>query len=202
MSDKDDILDKIRAHSQRNTNDFGSEPDWNADELKLSNDNLSLAFKFELEKVSGQFFEVDDYNHAGILIKDLLSELSLEGLQGISEQLSSKLAIKSSSDIDSAALIECESLIAASGSVLVSSAVLNGRKNMILPPVVFVLAYSSQLVPFLKDGLNALKSKYSVLPSMISLITGPSRTADIEKTLVLGAHGPKKLIVLLLPENN
>jgi len=35
---------------------------------------------------------------------------------------------------------------------------------------------------------------------MISLITGPSRTADIEKTLVMGAHGPKELYVFLLDE--
>jgi L-lactate dehydrogenase complex protein LldG len=36
------------------------------------------------------------------------------------------------------------------------------------------------------------------LPSMISMISGPSRTADIEKTLVLGAHGPKELVLFLV----
>jgi len=44
-----------------------------------------------------------------------------------------------------------------------------------------------------------LKEKYPEnMPSMVSNITGPSRTADIEKTLVLGAHGPKGLYVFLL----
>ena len=37
---------------------------------------------------------------------------------------------------------------------------------------------------------------------MISVITGPSRTADIEKTLVLGAHGPKEVFVFLLDEHS
>jgi len=41
--------------------------------------------------------------------------------------------------------------------------------------------------------------KYSEnLPSLISVITGPSRTADIEKTLVLGAHGPKELLAMIV----
>lgn len=38
------------------------------------------------------------------------------------------------------------------------------------------------------------------MPSMVTLITGPSRTADIEKTLVMGAHGPKELYVFLLED--
>ena len=47
-----------------------------------------------------------------------------------------------------------------------------------------------------------MKKKYpDNYPSMISLITGPSRTADIEKTLVMGAHGPKELYVFLIEDN-
>jgi L-lactate dehydrogenase complex protein LldG len=62
-----------------------------------------------------------------------------------------------------------------------------------------VLAYTSQLVLDLKDGFKLIKEKYATrLPSMITTVTGPSRTADIEKTLVLGAHGPKELFVFLL----
>jgi L-lactate dehydrogenase complex protein LldG len=62
-----------------------------------------------------------------------------------------------------------------------------------------VVAYTSQLVHDIKDGLQLVQDKYGDrLPSMISLISGPSRTADIEKTLVLGAHGPKELILFLV----
>src|ERR1700744_1654678 len=93
----------------------------------------------------------------------------------------------------------CESLIARNGSILVSNGNAAGRRLSIYPPVHIVLAYTSQLVPDLKDAFKLLKEKYgSDLPSMISNITGPSRTADIEKTLVLGAHGPKELFVFLL----
>ena len=93
----------------------------------------------------------------------------------------------------------CESLIARNGSILLSSAGMAGRRLSIYPPVHIVLAYTSQLVPDLKDGFKLIKTKYgNQLPSMISTVTGPSRTADIEKTLVLGAHGPKELFVFLL----
>jgi L-lactate dehydrogenase complex protein LldG len=93
----------------------------------------------------------------------------------------------------------CEALIARNGSILLSNANMAGRRLSIYPPVHIVLAYSSQIVLDLKDGFKLIKNKYgNNLPSMISNVTGPSRTADIEKTLVLGAHGPKELFVFLL----
>lgn len=95
----------------------------------------------------------------------------------------------------------CESLIARNGSVLVSNGNAAGRRLSIYPHQHIVLAYTSQLVLDLKDGFKRLKEKYGdALPSMISNITGPSRTADIEKTLVLGAHGPKELYIFLIDD--
>ena len=93
----------------------------------------------------------------------------------------------------------CEALIARNGSVLVSNGNHSGRRLSIYPHVHIVIAFTSQLVLDLKDAFKLLKVKYQETnPTMISNITGPSRTADIEKTLVLGAHGPKELYVFLL----
>lgn len=93
----------------------------------------------------------------------------------------------------------CEALVARNGSIMLSNAGMAGRRLSIYPPVHIVLAYASQLVTDLKDGFKMIKEKYkNQLPSMITTVTGPSRTADIEKTLVLGAHGPKELFVFLL----
>lgn len=93
----------------------------------------------------------------------------------------------------------CEALIARNGSIMLSNSGMAGRRLSIYPPVHIVIAYSSQLVLDLKDGFKLLKDKYAnQLPSMLTTVTGPSRTADIEKTLVLGAHGPKELFVFLL----
>jgi L-lactate dehydrogenase complex protein LldG len=93
----------------------------------------------------------------------------------------------------------CEALIARNGSIMLSNSDMAGRRLSIYPPIHIVVAYTSQLVIDLKDAFKSLKVKYgNQLPSMITTVTGPSRTADIEKTLVMGAHGPKELFVFLL----
>src|SRR5690606_25074381 len=95
----------------------------------------------------------------------------------------------------------CEALIARNGSILVSNKGAAGRRLSIYPNHHIVIARTGQLVMDLKDGFQLLKSKYGQqIPSLISTITGPSRTADIEKTLVLGAHGPKELFVFLVDD--
>jgi L-lactate dehydrogenase complex protein LldG len=95
----------------------------------------------------------------------------------------------------------CEALIARNGSVMVSNNNAAGRRLSIFPHYHIVIARTGQLVLDLKDAFELLKHKYGTqIPSMVSTITGPSRTADIEKTLVLGAHGPKELFVFLVDD--
>ena len=63
------------------------------------------------------------------------------------------------------------------------------------------IAYSSQLIYDIKEALEFIKTKYqNGLPSLISFATGPSRTADIEKTLVVGVHGPKEVYCFLVDD--
>lgn len=98
-------------------------------------------------------------------------------------------------------ITRCDYLIARFGSVMVSSALSSGRRLFIYPETHVVIAKASQVVSELKDALSGMKQKYAgKFPSQITVITGPSRTADIEKTLVMGAHGPKELIVLMIDD--
>lgn len=99
-----------------------------------------------------------------------------------------------------AGLTECEALVAQTGSVCVTSRSSGGRALSVLPPHHIVIARKSQMVTDLAAAYALLAEKYAGnYPSFISFITGPSRTGDIERILVLGAHGPKKLTVLLVP---
>src|SRR5690606_16085237 len=92
----------------------------------------------------------------------------------------------------------CEFLIAHTGSVMVSSAQKGGRQMFVYPPLHIVIAKKNQLVDYLEKAYEGIHGKYKEnFPSQIALITGPSRTADIEKTLVLGAHGPRELRVFV-----
>jgi L-lactate dehydrogenase complex protein LldG len=96
---------------------------------------------------------------------------------------------------------ECDALIAQTGSVLVTNRSAGGRALSVLPPHHIVLARRKQLLTDLPATFDLLKLKYAAnYPSMISFITGPSRTGDIERILVLGAHGPKKLTIFCLPD--
>src|ERR1700743_506522 len=66
----------------------------------------------------------------------------------------------------------CEALIARNGSILVSNGNMAGRRLSIYPPVHIVLAYTSQLVPDLKDAFKLIKTKYDDrIPSMVTTIT-------------------------------
>jgi len=107
----------------------------------------------------------------------------------------------SATDIDNcdASITGCELLIARTGSLLMSSAQASGRTVSVYAPIHICVAYTSQLVYDIKEGLLILKEKYAnKLPSLITLASGPSRTADIEKTLVVGVHGPKEVFVFLI----
>jgi len=96
-------------------------------------------------------------------------------------------------------ITECDALIAQTGSILVTARSGGGRALSVLPPHHVVLARRDQLIADLPDAFALLKKKYGTnYPSFISFITGPSRTGDIERILVLGAHGPKKLTIFLL----
>lgn len=96
-------------------------------------------------------------------------------------------------------ITSCEALVARLGSVVVSSRQGSGRKLFPVPTSHIVMAYTSQLVPEMKDALTLIKNKYTdQIPSMIASLTGPSRTADIEKTLVSPAHGPRDIFVFLI----
>lgn len=98
-----------------------------------------------------------------------------------------------------AGVTACESLVAQTGSVLVSSDSCGGRSLSVLPHVHLVVATAGQVVGTLADAFARARERYGGrMPSMLSFITGPSRTGDIERILVLGAHGPRELVVILV----
>lgn len=99
------------------------------------------------------------------------------------------------------AVTACEYLVARTGSIVMSAAEQSGRNTSVYAPVHVCIAYTSQLVYDVKDALEGMKEKYGAqIPSLITFATGPSRTADIEKTLVVGVHGPKEVYVFLVDD--
>lgn len=96
-----------------------------------------------------------------------------------------------------ATITKAELLVALTGSVWVSSAC-GGRGASAVAPVHIVIATRDQLVPDLETAFTHIREhSIEFKNSYLCLITGSSRTADIEKILVMGAHGPRRLIVVL-----
>jgi len=87
----------------------------------------------------------------------------------------------------------CDAAIAETGSIFISAAPVRRRLTSLAPPVHGCLVRQSNLVLSLEEGLSRLAGRNSVL------VTGPSRTADVEGVIVMGVHGPKRLIVVPLP---
>ena len=98
-----------------------------------------------------------------------------------------------------ASVTGCEYLVARTGTIVMSAAQQSGRTVSVYAPIHICIAYTNQLVYDIKDALQLLKDKYAGnIPSLITFASGPSRTADIEKTLVTGVHGPKEVYLFLV----
>jgi L-lactate dehydrogenase complex protein LldG len=90
----------------------------------------------------------------------------------------------------------CDCLVARMGAIVVSTGTAGGRACSVLPPVHLVVATRDQLLPDLADAIGLLRRRYDGRwPSTLSIIAGASRTSDIEKVLVRGAHGPTRLVL-------
>lgn len=126
-------------------------------------------------------------------IRALLTDVSITKLEV------SRSTVKTDLEKVSAGITGCDALIAQTGSVLLTAKSGGGRALSVLPGHHVVVATSSQLVRDLPAAFELLERKYAPnFPSFMTFITGPSRTGDIERVLVLGAHGPRKLTVILM----
>jgi L-lactate dehydrogenase complex protein LldG len=87
--------------------------------------------------------------------------------------------------------------LAETGTAVVASGPGRSRLTPLLPPVHLALVAASQLTPDLFTWTAARKTAAAPPPAAITLISGPSKTADIEQTMAIGVHGPKRFIVIL-----
>jgi L-lactate dehydrogenase complex protein LldG len=91
----------------------------------------------------------------------------------------------------------CLALIAETGTAVVSARLSGGRRPGLVDPVHVIEAREEQLVPDLAAALERIGPELAQA-SAVTLVTGPSRTADIEQTLIRGVHGPKDVHVVFV----
>lgn len=95
----------------------------------------------------------------------------------------------------------CEFLIAKTGSIILSDHNTNSRKAYTEPDVLLVLAHTSQIVGGLKEALKKQKTELtSHVATQTVILTGPTRTYDIEQEAVQGVFGPRQIAVFLIDD--
>ncbi len=207
-SAKNNILARLKAAQEKRGEIEVESPDFTSPIYLPLNESLEQEFKTNLELIGGQVIFCESKSDIAYQVKLLCLEKNQNHLFCTDPILQDiiKDSIEIVSDENSftklnIGLTGCEFLVAHLGSVMISSAQISGRRLNVFPETHIVIAHKSQLTDFLDQAIEKLQIKYkNKLPSLISNITGPSRTADIEKTLVMGMHGPKSLIVIISEE--
>ncbi len=179
-------------------------------------ENLLERFGAKLVALKGEFFRVRDAREAASRVQELLVSAAANSpqvcLRQRSELLDALLAQEPwlqthttllPHDLPNADFAQYEAgltvadfLIARTGSVMLDAASAGGRRLSVLPPLHIVLATAAQVVASLDEAFARIKNLAPA--SYMTIISGPSRTSDIEKILVLGAHGPKRLAVIVM----
>ena len=203
---KENILKKIRkALSQSTPLPFpGSEG--NTSVYNPSRQELELEFAEQFTKLQGRFVFCINQQELAFQLTSLIRKKDWQkvycleqGLLGpVAGQLSDRLVTTDLAHCD-VSITGCECLVARTGSIVMSAGQPSGRTSSVYAPIHICIVHTSQLVYDIRDALQVVKDRYGTnLPSLITFATGPSRTADIEKTLVVGVHGPKEVYVFLV----
>lgn len=207
-SAKENILRKIRTalHDVKIDKPYPELGKINYNELYAQpnpEEDLASVFVEEFTKAGGKFVYSENarefvdnlyaladqkgWKQVACAHKDLFAYL-------VAQQVPFVRELNPKNDAYDACITDCEIAVARTGSFLFSSQQNFGRTAPVYYPVHIIVLQPHQIVQDISDALKVMKQKYQqVLPSMINLNTGPSRTADIEKTLVTGIHGPKEI---------
>ena len=182
----------------------------------LSRPALRARVVAELERVRGRFHPAANEAEALEILAGLLRDTGAKRisawddvpLAGWAETCAALGAVRVGDDRADAAtadagLTGCDAVIAATGTLALEGGPGRSRLASLLPPMHIVIARERQLVPRLEDYFEMKRADGNAAfrrSSAVTLVTGPSRTADIEMQIVFGAHGPLELHVILIAE--
>lgn len=199
-SSRDKILNRLKNTTREEQFDSSSGFSF----LKDYTQPLIQTFEEKLNAVNGTLFKSKNINDFQQQLSNYIKKRNWTNIYCSEPAILEIISFTSSETLNEAtevAITGCEYLVAQTGSAILSTSQTKSRRPFAYAPIHIIVAHKSQLIGQIEEGLNKLSEKYeNKLPSQITTITGPSRTADIEKTLVLGAHGPRELIIFYLEE--
>jgi L-lactate dehydrogenase complex protein LldG len=88
--------------------------------------------------------------------------------------------------------------IAETGTLMLLSGPTTPATVSLLPETHVAVVEKPQIVATMEDAWDRLRAEHRVLPRAVNFVSGPSRTADIEQTVTLGAHGPYRVLIIVV----
>jgi len=177
-------------------------------------DRLYALFKEQAEAISALVYRVTDPSAAGKKLREIINQLAVNKLVAVPSPLvnsclnnaGAQTAAVHTTNLRNYApeadlgLSEVDLAVAETGTLVQDSTAPEQRLVSTLPPVHVALVQTGRLVHYLSDAIDLFNTNKdtSSLPGYISFISGPSRTADIERVLTIGVHGPEKLYVIFV----
>ncbi len=110
------------------------------------------------------------------------------------------IEMRSAVESDRVGVTGCFCAIAETGTLLLTTSPTTPNKTSLLPETHIAIVRTSRIVVGIEEAWNLVRAELKQLPRACSFISGPSRTADIEQTLVIGAHGPYRVHIILVDE--
>ena len=167
----------------------------------VSDEDPAIVFAEEFTKLQGKFAFCADNEDLKLQLQELIVARNWTKIFFKEDGIAKLFNVASYDDLAACdvSVTGCECLVARTGTIVMSAAQQSGRTASVYAPIHICIAYSNQMMFDLKDALLHIKNKYvGNMPSLITFASGPSRTADIEKTLVTGVHGPKEVYCFLV----
>ena len=196
---KENILKRIRQALSNPVPLPFPQSEGNASVFTPPTDELEVVFAEEFTKLQGKFVFCTDEKDLQLQLRLLIDKKEWTKIYCCDDRWNEQFSNTINLETCHASITGCEFLVARTGSIVSSAAQQDGRTVSVYAPIHICIAYTNQLVFDIKDALQSIKEKYTGnIPSLISFASGPSRTADIEKTLVTGVHGPKEVYLFLV----
>ncbi|HAI70103.1 MAG TPA: lactate utilization protein C [Gammaproteobacteria bacterium] len=161
----------------------------------------------QLEKVAGTFETIPNIKDIPFVVLDFLQQQQLPEKLVVDSRLKTlpwpnklQLAYRAAQADDVVSVSCAFAGIAETGSLVLLSSLASPTTLNFLPDNHIVILYKDNLVAFMEEVWTRLRAQ--PIPRTVNIITGPSRTADIEQTIQLGAHGPRRLHVVLVEKSS
>lgn len=219
MSSRDDILGRVRARLNRNAANavvgradidaaFAAHTQGPRPAMPAEKSALAGRFREKSLEQSSTLDSVATQAEAPAAIARYLAGLNLPLQAVVSPSLAGldwhaagiAAAPRGAEDADLVGITDCFCAIAETGTLMLCSAPDHPATVSLLPETHIALVPASRIVPGMEEAWALARAELGTLPRAVNFISGPSRTGDIEQTIVLGAHGPYRVHLVMVED--